>query len=189
MYHSQKTNNMKKISNLSEINVNTIEGRYLLAAIGKITSESQTDKTPDEVLEQCHLLQEEMFKDYAQIIDDVVIERPGLINDLQKLINKHSFKSEPIKKEDKIKKEKKVKLIVDNEIEKSIEVIEPGNETTNKIHEFKACMLKGESMMKEKKYDEALKLYEQACNINPESKEAESEKIKAGRWVKMVADL
>ena len=32
--------------------IETIEGKFLLMAIGKITNESQTDKTPDEVLKQ-----------------------------------------------------------------------------------------------------------------------------------------
>jgi hypothetical protein len=54
---------MKKLQNLSDINTNIQEGRYLLAALAKLTGESQTDKTPDEVMEQCYLLQEKMFKE------------------------------------------------------------------------------------------------------------------------------
>jgi len=46
---------------LEEINTNTKEGRYLMAALAKLTTESQTDKTPYEVLNQCHILQEQMF--------------------------------------------------------------------------------------------------------------------------------
>lgn len=34
-----------------------------MGALAKITTESQTDKTPYEVLEQIHNLQEEMYKD------------------------------------------------------------------------------------------------------------------------------
>jgi len=51
---------MKTINDILTI---TPEGKLLLAAIAKITTESQTDKTPDEVLEQLNKLAEEMFKD------------------------------------------------------------------------------------------------------------------------------
>lgn len=37
---------------INDINANTVEGKYLLMAIAKITTESQLDKTPDEVLKQ-----------------------------------------------------------------------------------------------------------------------------------------
>lgn len=37
---------------INEINLNIPEGKLLLAAIAKITTESQTDKTPDQVLDQ-----------------------------------------------------------------------------------------------------------------------------------------
>jgi basic membrane lipoprotein Med (substrate-binding protein (PBP1-ABC) superfamily) len=33
---------MKKLQNLSDVNTNTQEGRYLMAALAKLTTESQT---------------------------------------------------------------------------------------------------------------------------------------------------
>lgn len=48
---------------ISEIDINTKEGRLLLAAIAKLTTESQTDKTPDEVMAQCEALSVAMFQD------------------------------------------------------------------------------------------------------------------------------
>lgn len=50
------------IVDINEINTETIEGRLLLAAIAKITTESQTDKTPFEVIRQLNELGSEMFK-------------------------------------------------------------------------------------------------------------------------------
>ena len=47
-----KTNKMEVITDLNEIDRSTKEGRLLFAALAKITTESQTDKTPYEVLEQ-----------------------------------------------------------------------------------------------------------------------------------------
>lgn len=46
----------------------TPEGRLLLAAIAKITTESQTDKTPDEVIKQLNTLSKKMdFKGDPEI--------------------------------------------------------------------------------------------------------------------------
>lgn len=81
---------MTKIQNLSDVDTNTREGRYLMAALAKITTESQTDKTPDEVLEQCYLLQEEMYKKAFPIPDDVIQERPMFEVALEELINRYS---------------------------------------------------------------------------------------------------
>lgn len=47
-----KNQEMKVITDLNEIDRTTKEGRLLFAALAKITTESQTDKTPYEVLEQ-----------------------------------------------------------------------------------------------------------------------------------------
>ncbi len=49
---------MDKLSDIRDINTDTLEGKYLLMAIAKITTESQTDKTPNEVLEQVRYLHE-----------------------------------------------------------------------------------------------------------------------------------
>lgn len=83
---------MKKLINLSDVNTNTKEGRYLMAALAKITSESQTDKTPDEVLEQCYLLQEKMYKE-AFDIPDPNDKRPTFFDALQSLINSYSVEN------------------------------------------------------------------------------------------------
>jgi hypothetical protein len=47
-----RRNTMKVITDLNEIDRTTEEGRLLFAALAKITTESQTDRTPDEVLAQ-----------------------------------------------------------------------------------------------------------------------------------------
>jgi len=49
-----------KITDLKEIDTETKEGRLLFAALAKITTESQTDKTPYEVLEQLNELSYKM---------------------------------------------------------------------------------------------------------------------------------
>ena len=43
---------------ITDINTKTEEGKLLLAAIAKITTESQTDKTPDDVMEQLNKLKD-----------------------------------------------------------------------------------------------------------------------------------
>lgn len=45
---------------LNKINRKTPEGRLLFAALAKITTESQTDKTPYEVLDQLEELADKM---------------------------------------------------------------------------------------------------------------------------------
>lgn len=51
---------MPDITDINHINTKSEEGKMLLAAIGKITGEYQTDKTPWEVLEQLNELKEKM---------------------------------------------------------------------------------------------------------------------------------
>ena len=48
------------ITELEQINTETEEGKMLMAALAKITTESQTDKTPYEVLEQLNELKDKM---------------------------------------------------------------------------------------------------------------------------------
>lgn len=84
---------MKKLQNLSDINTNTKEGRYLMAALVKITTESQTNKTPDEVLEQCYILQEEMYKDAIDMPQEDLNLRPTFSEELQRLINRYSIEN------------------------------------------------------------------------------------------------
>lgn len=67
---------MKGPITFASININTPEGRYLMAAIAKITTESQTDKTPDQVMDQLHELQEKMYKDEEEIDPFEAVVRP-----------------------------------------------------------------------------------------------------------------
>lgn len=55
--------NLEQITDLKQIDTTTKEGKFLFAAIAKITTESQTDKTPYEVLNQLYLLSLDIFKD------------------------------------------------------------------------------------------------------------------------------
>lgn len=48
------------ITDLKQINTDSEEGKMLMAALAKITTESQTNKTPHEVLEQLNELKEKM---------------------------------------------------------------------------------------------------------------------------------
>ena len=54
---------------ISEINTSTIEGKLLLAALAKISTESQTNKTPDEILEMLNHLSSAMFDKEEQPIE------------------------------------------------------------------------------------------------------------------------
>jgi hypothetical protein len=51
---------MKPITDLNEIDTSTKEGRLLFAAIAKITTEIETDKTPYDVLEQLEQLAQQL---------------------------------------------------------------------------------------------------------------------------------
>jgi hypothetical protein len=46
---------------IKEINIDTPEGRHLMAAMAIITTESRTDKTPDEVYNSILELADEMY--------------------------------------------------------------------------------------------------------------------------------
>ena len=50
------------IESLNKINYQTEEGRLLMAALAIITTESRTNKTPDEVIEELNKLSEHMFR-------------------------------------------------------------------------------------------------------------------------------
>lgn len=62
---------MKQIKDLNDIDTKTAEGRLLLSALAKLTTESQSDKTPVQVIAQCNTLLEYMF------IDDAIIDMNG----------------------------------------------------------------------------------------------------------------
>lgn len=76
------------ITNLSMIDTNRMEGRLLMAALAKLTSESQTDKSPDEVIEQCNGLLPSMF--HEPLPDDQVYVKPSFQDALSNLINSYS---------------------------------------------------------------------------------------------------
>lgn len=76
------------IKNLSGINTNCEEGRLFMAALAKLTIESQTDKHPDEVVAQCRELAEKMFEDNPLPQEDA--EQPTFKQMLTKLINSYS---------------------------------------------------------------------------------------------------
>lgn len=80
------------LKNLSEVNTNSAEGRLFMAALAKLTTESQTDKTPDEVLGQCTELAKDMYKD-AGPLPDSESERPAFDKALERLINCYSLES------------------------------------------------------------------------------------------------
>jgi hypothetical protein len=80
------------IQNISAINTNCAEGRLLMAALAKITTESQTDKTPDEVLGQCTELAKDMYKDAGPLPDSECV-LPTFDKALERLINCYSLES------------------------------------------------------------------------------------------------
>ncbi len=52
-----------KTLNLNEIDTDTIQGRYLMAAIAIITTECHKNATPDHVLDELNNLQQTMYED------------------------------------------------------------------------------------------------------------------------------
>ena len=74
-------NNLTKrvITTVTDINTQPIEGKLLLAALAKITTESQTNKTPDEVIEQLNKLEREMFVDSE--LEDTQVPQEGFANE------------------------------------------------------------------------------------------------------------
>ena|ERR1700734_864931 len=80
------------IKNLSGINTNCEDGRLLLAALAKITTELHTDKTPDEVIAMCQNLSSEMFE--TPLLEPGEWARPDFPKALEKLINSYSQENE-----------------------------------------------------------------------------------------------
>lgn len=81
------------IKSISDININCPEGKLLIAALVKLTTESQTNKQPDEVLEQCATIAADMYKDGAHAPDAGNNERSSFEKELELLINKYSKES------------------------------------------------------------------------------------------------
>lgn len=76
------------IKNLSMIDTNRAEGRLLMAALAKITTESQTDKTPDAVIGECNELVDEMYP--IPLPEDKVYVKPDFRHALSSIINSYS---------------------------------------------------------------------------------------------------
>lgn len=66
---------------------------------------------------------------------------------------------------------------------------EAAKSEAKKDNEFTVLMHEGKRLMAERKYSEAFTSFEKACSLSPENVEAQTECAKAGKWVKMVADL
>jgi hypothetical protein len=79
------------IKNLSSINSNTAEGRLLLAALAKLTTTVHTDKTPDQVIEDCHELAASMFE--IPLPEDEIYVKPDFAHALSSLINSYCKES------------------------------------------------------------------------------------------------
>lgn len=84
---------MEKLKNLSAINTNTVEGRLFMAALAIITTESRTDKQPDDVLHACHDLAEKMFVDASPLPSSGPVEKPEFEKALSSLINSYSIEN------------------------------------------------------------------------------------------------
>lgn len=54
-------------TDLNTINLETEDGKMLLAAIAKISTESQTNKTPNQIISQLNKLKNHMFTDQTNI--------------------------------------------------------------------------------------------------------------------------
>lgn len=65
--------------NLNDINTNTQEGKLLFAALAKLTTETDTDKTPDEVIAD------------LIITSDRIFSNESFKTELTKLINRHGM--------------------------------------------------------------------------------------------------
>ena len=75
---------------IDDINTNTKDGELLLAAIAKISTESQTDKTPDEILQQLNVLTKQMFKEELTVdkLEGFIKYHKHFIKELSYLINR-----------------------------------------------------------------------------------------------------
>jgi hypothetical protein len=76
------------MKSISDINTDTPEGKLLMAALAKLTTESQTDKEPDTVLQQCIDLAKHMYKD-----SEYPAKEETFIEELRVLINKRSIEN------------------------------------------------------------------------------------------------
>ncbi len=90
---------MKPLQNLSDVNTNSKEGRYLMAALAILTTQpklklfgedkSGEQMTPNEMLEHIYKLQKTMYEDTTDI-PDTVEEKLTFDEALEQLINKYS---------------------------------------------------------------------------------------------------
>lgn len=83
---------MKPLQNLSEIDTNRKEGRYLMAAMATLTTQTYPNETPDKVLNRLYELQEDMYKGVVCLGDEPVKRQP-FIKALEELINQYSMEN------------------------------------------------------------------------------------------------
>ena len=84
---------METIKNVSGINTNSIDGRYLMAALAIITVDVYPDKEPDTCLSILHEKQSEMFKD-AFPIEEKIFIKPTFIEAITSLLNSYCRENE-----------------------------------------------------------------------------------------------
>lgn len=81
------------LKNISAINTSCPEGRVLMAALAKISTESQTDKEPDVILGQCVELARDTYKDASPLPESKEYVRLGFDKELESLINRYSMEA------------------------------------------------------------------------------------------------
>lgn len=78
------------MNNLSQIDTNSTEGKYLMAAMAMLTTESHTSETPYDVLSQVHNLAVKM---YGEIKEPEVYTRPDFKTSFTQLLNSYSMEN------------------------------------------------------------------------------------------------
>lgn len=78
------------MNNLSQIDTNTTEGKYLMAAMAMLTTESRASETPDEVLSVIHDRATQM---YGEIKEPEVYVKPDFKTALTQLLNSYSMEN------------------------------------------------------------------------------------------------
>lgn len=78
------------MKNLSQVDTNLVEGKYLMAAMAMLTTEGHTTETPDEVLGKVHDLAVQM---YGEIKEPGVYVRPDFKTAFTNLLNSYSMEN------------------------------------------------------------------------------------------------
>jgi non-homologous end joining protein Ku len=85
------------IKEIDQIDTNTEEGKLLLNAIAKISTESERDKTPDQIIEQLQELQEkkEEMKEVEKKKDNFIGGMEYLLDQMYTLLTQMSDENHP----------------------------------------------------------------------------------------------